>query len=79
MEFIIYRDKKLKFCSPGRYLFEGYVINSAKDILENLPNLRNKKEELFSLPSFPECKKCNHRLELECYGGCISYKDTSNN
>jgi organic radical activating enzyme len=75
MEFIIYRDRKLKFCSPGRYLFEGYLINSAEDILKSLPKVRQKKEELFSLSSFPECKKCKHRIELECYGGCISYKD----
>lgn len=74
MEFIIYRDKKLKFCSPGRYLFYGYSINSAKDILESLTKLRGKMSELFSLPSFPECERCNYRLKKECYGGCISYK-----
>jgi len=74
MEYIIYRDGKMKFCSPGRYLFDGYSINSANDIIESIPKLRENMKELFSLPSFPECKDCINRKTLECYGGCISYK-----
>lgn len=74
MEFTIYRDKYMKFCSPGLFAIKGYPISTAADILESIEKIREKMDIYFSSPSFDECKFCSHRASLDCYGGCIGYK-----
>ncbi len=78
MEYTIYKDKKMKFCSPGLFAIEGFPIASANDILTSVEKIRSKIETYFSKPSFKECEDCPHRVSLDCYGGCIGYKLNGN-
>ncbi|MCX5783229.1 MAG: radical SAM protein, partial [Elusimicrobia bacterium] len=74
MEFTIYRDRRMKLCSPGISAISGYPISSPEDILSSVEKVRLESEKYFLKPSFEECKPCPHRISLECYGGCIGYK-----
>ncbi|MBI2346061.1 MAG: hypothetical protein HYV03_04095 [Deltaproteobacteria bacterium] len=74
MEYTIYSKKGLALCPPGRGLAQATPITSATELLHRIGELRKEVDDVFKIPSFPECEPCPHRIALTCQGGCVGYK-----
>jgi len=74
MEYIIYPEKGLAFCTPARSLLEPRSINTAQEFTTQMLKIREYFSKLVFEPTFPECVKCKYRLSKMCQGGCAGYK-----